>query len=286
MQKECLNCNRTILNKLNQIISIANQDNKYLNNYVHDYLSGIDLSLKNPYVMGNLYGYIYDYLKVKDPYADIKKNYNQYVLSMSTDIYNYINQSANPLLTSLQCAIKGNLIDFGANHTFSKDLLKKLIFDDIELAIDDSNELFNKLNISNSLLYLCDNCGEIILDLIFIDYIHKFYPDLNIYMHVRSHPIINDICKDDIELLDIPDYIHVTDSGFRSPGVLYEYSTDEFKQLFDSADVIISKGQGNFEGLNDISKEHLYFLFMSKCEIISNIINAENMSVVCKKQNI
>ncbi len=202
---------------------------------------------------------------------------------MSKDIYDYIDQSSDPLYKALECAIKGNLIDFGAKHTFSQELLKQLIFKDIQLTIDDSKQLFDELSYSQSLLYLCDNCGEIKLDLIFIDYIHKYYPHLHIYLNVRSQPILNDICMNDLKTLNIPDYIHITHNGFRASGVLYEHSSKEFQQLFNNCDVIISKGQGNFEALSDTCKNHLYFLFMSKCEIVSQLLNIDNMSIVCKK---
>ncbi len=283
MKKECFECNRKTVSKLSSVIHINDEDQAHLNSYVNNYLDSVDMNRSNPDIMGDIYQYLRHYLKIHDPYYDIKKNYNEYVLTMYKDLIEYTDKSENPIYEALILAIKGNLIDFGAKHSFDYDMLKELLFTDIQLTIDDSNMLFDKLSESSSLLYLSDNCGEIILDLLFMHYIHLCYPRLKITLALRDQPIINDVCMSDVDSLLIPDYIEVISNSLSTPGYIYEKSSDDMKHVFDNSDVVISKGQGNFEGLTGCHKEDLYYLFMAKCDIVSSMLNVETMSIVCKK---
>lgn len=283
MKKECFECNKNTINKLSKIIDINDNDQIYLNKYIEKYLNDVDMSRSNPDVMGDIYKYIREYLNIYDPYLDIKKEYNEYVLNMKDEIVDYIDKSSHPLLCALECAIKGNLIDFGAKHTFDYEMLKKLLFEKINLTIDDSSKLFDALNNARSLLYLCDNCGEIILDLIFIEYIHKYYPDIKIQLALRGEPIINDICIDDKNYLPIKDYIEVISNTTNTPGFIYEKASIHIQEIFNQSDIVISKGQGNFEGLSSIKKDNLFYLFMAKCDIVSEMLGVDTMSIVCKK---
>lgn len=283
MKKECFECNKNTVEKLSKIIDIDGYDKDYLNRYIDNYLSHVDMNRTNPDVMGDIYKYIRQYLHIHDPYLDIKNNYNTYVLNMYDEIINYINSSSHPFMIALHCAIKGNLIDFGAKHEFSYDMLKKLLFKELKLTIDDSLKLYHSLKQSESLLYLCDNCGEIILDLIFIKYIHQYFPHVKITLALRGEPIINDVCIDDLQYLKIDDYIDVVSNTLNTPGFIYDRADQYMKELFDHSDVVISKGQGNFEGLAGIDKENLYYLFMAKCDIVSDMLGVETMSIVCKK---
>ena len=162
-------------------------------------------------------------------------------------------------------------------------MLKQLLFQNINLTIDDSLKLFKALNNSQSLLYLCDNCGEIILDLIFIQYIHKYYPDVKITLALRNEPIINDICIDDKDYLPIEDYIEVISNTTNTPGFIYDKASLYMQDIFNESDIVISKGQGNFEGLVGIKKDNLFYLFMAKCDIVSLMLGVDTMSIVCKK---
>ena len=147
------------------------------------------------------------------------------------------------------------------------------------LAIDDSRQLRQDLEQADSLLYIGDNCGEIVLDKLFLS-------SLNVaqkYFVVRDSPIINDVTFEDAILTGIDKVAKVITTGDNSPGVVWESTSEQFKSAFVNSDVIISKGQGNFEGLMDVDHQSIYFLLVTKCDIVAENVGVETGKYVVKK---
>ena len=233
--------------------------------------------------MGEIWKIICDLTNNNNPYKLLKNYYNNEMEKLHNEIVSIIEKSDNKFLTCLKIAIVGNLIDFAAKHTFSMDDLKNKIIDSkkIQLAVDHSMELYHKLKQAGSLLYLGDNCGEIVLDKIFIEYIKQIFPAIKIFYGVRGESIVNDVTKEDALMVNMNSAAEVIDNSDGSLGTLIEKTSELFKQIFYSADIIIAKGQGNYESLSTINRSGIFFLFMVKCEPISEVLNVETMSVVC-----
>jgi len=216
-----------------------------------------------------------------DLYKKEKEEFNNLMLSLEDKIDQVIQQSDNPFQTALRYALAGNIIDFGPPDPF--DVLRELDSASLKKpAIDDSEILYKELNKASTVLYLGDNAGEIVLDKLFIKNIN--HP--NLYFVTRGGNIINDITIDDAEKTGMTKVAKVIDNGYDAPSTLLNHCSEGFKKLFDEADILISKGQGNLEGLINHREKKIFFLLMVKCDVIAEIIGApKNNSVVCYNQD-
>ncbi len=213
--------------------------------------------------------------QVEDPYKKEKKDYNELLLNLEDDIRDTIKKSDNPFQTALRYALAGNIIDFGPPKPF--DVFKALSAAvSKEPAIDHSMELKKALQKASTVLYLGDNAGEIVLDKLFIETID--HPDL--YFAVRGSNIINDVTKEDAEKVGITKITKVISNGYDAPSTILNRCSPEFIKVYKEADVIVSKGQGNLEGLIDVTDKHIFFLLMVKCNVIADMIKVREKNVV------
>jgi len=143
-------------------------------------------------------------------------------------------------------------------------------------AIDHTNQLKEALEKASTVLYLGDNSGEIVLDKLFIETIN--HP--NLYFATRGGKVINDITLEDAEMVGITKVAKVISNGYDAPSTLLDYCSPEFRNLFNQADVIISKGQGNLEGLIHNRSKDIFFLLMVKCSVIGDMIGVEEKNSV------
>jgi len=211
----------------------------------------------------------------KDPYKKEKRDYNELLLSLEEDIRDIIKKSDNPFQTALRYALAGNIIDFGPPKPF--DVFKALSAAATkEPAIDHSFELKKALKKASTVLYLGDNAGEIVLDKLFIETIG--HP--NLYFVVRGSNIINDVTIEDAEKVGISKIAKVISNGYDAPSTLLNRCSTEFKKFYNDADIIISKGQGNLEGLIDVTDKKIFFLLMVKCNVIAEMIGVQEKNVV------
>lgn len=210
-----------------------------------DYLSKIDYNQSPPKLGREMHRIIRDVLQNPDPYYDIKQKFNRLMLDYYPDLKKLVDEANDPFQMALRLAIAGNIIDYGPNHLF--DINKTLEqAKSIVLAINDSESLQESISQSKMLLYLGDNAGEIVMDRIFLETIN--HP--NVYFAVRGAPIINDALIEDAELVGINKIAKVITNGDDAPGTILENTSAEFRDVFEKADLVISKGQGNYEGLS------------------------------------
>jgi len=205
-----------------------------------------------------------------DPYKLVKRQSNDMVLSRYADLKKTVASSADPFVTALKLAIAGNIIDYGIPQHFDLDeTIGKVLTSDF--AIDHSKDLKQSLSEAKSVLYIGDNAGEIVFDKLFIETIH--HPDL--WYAVRGAPIINDVTPEDANYVQMNDVAHVIENGYDAPSTMLSHCSEEFKDLFSRADIVISKGQGNLESLLHESSKKIYFLLMVKCDVIADILGVE-----------
>ncbi len=167
-------------------------------------------------------------------------------------------------------------------HTASgnvSDQIDSLIQQD--LKVDMTEELKSEIKKAGSVLYLGDNGGEIVFDKLFIENLN--HPNLT-YV-VRGKPVINDVTFDDTQQVDMDKVCKVISNGFDAPSTLLNYCSDEFKDAFENADLVISKGQGNFEGLLESIHPNIFFLLIAKCNPIAELLGVEKNDMVIEKLN-
>ena len=186
-----------------------------------------------------------------------------------------IKQSDDPFNTSLRIAIAGNIIDFGANDNFNILVtIDKAL--NSEFAIDHSKQLKEAIENADSVLYLGDNAGEIVFDRLFIETIN--HPNLT-YV-VRGGPVINDATMEDAEYTGMTQAARVISNEYDAPSTIINKSGKDFQKCFTNADLIISKGQGNLEGLIPLNDSRIFFLLMVKCDVISEYMKVKKDSFI------
>ncbi len=243
-----------------------------------DYLSKTDYNQSPPQLGREMHRIIRNVLNNPDPYYDIKQQFNQLMLDYYPNLKKMVDEADNPFQMALRLAIAGNVIDYGPNQPF--DINKTLEqAKSIVLKIDDSHSLQASLSQAKTLLYLGDNAGEIVMDRIFLETIQ--HP--NVYFVVRGAPIINDALIEDAVMVGIDKIAHIITNGDDAPGTILEHTSAEFRDIFEKADLIISKGQGNYEGLNNVDK-NIYFILMTKCDHVANHLGVRKGDFVIKKR--
>jgi damage-control phosphatase, subfamily I len=241
-------------------------------------LSTIEYNQSPPIIGRKMHRLIREFLQNPDPYRQIKERYNRMMLELYPDFKTLVKESKNQIDTAMRLAIAGNVIDFGAQYQLDvMDTINQVI--GAKLAVDDSAYLRHDLNQATSLLYIGDNCGEIVLDKLFMETIDL--PEM--YFVVRDRPVINDVTFHDAEMTGMTKIAKVITTGDDSPGAVWESTSREFKDIFNRADVIISKGQGNLEGLMDIPRNNIYFLLVTKCDYIAERVGARKGEFIVKR---
>ncbi len=195
-----------------------------------------------------------------------------------------INKSKNKIDAALRGAVAGNVIDFATEVTFDIDKEIEKIFH-IDFAIDHKKRFEEILKESKNLLIIGDNTGEHVFDKIMIESIKDIYPNIDIYYAVRGKPIINDVTKIEAKAIDMDKICQIVDSGVDTPGFLYERANENMKKLYDKADLILAKGMGNFECMEDRKDKRVFFLFKVKCQVVSAKIGQKIGDIICM-QNI
>ena len=229
-----------------------------------------------------MYQMIAQTLKTKDIYHDIKQQSIQKAKILIPKAAALIKSSNNTFLTATKMAVAGNVIDLASQVEFDLENTVDNI-EKMEFAIDDVVKLKTSLQSAKRLVYLADNAGENEFDKLYIKTIKKLFPKIEVFYFVRSKPIINDICFEDLDGDDLHEIATLIDSGNLTPGLVIKDLTPKAKEIFQSADTIISKGMGNYECLSQESVKELFFLLKIKCDVVANSLEKEVGSIICKK---
>jgi len=212
---------------------------------------------------------------IQDPFKHIKKQHIHEALALYPKLKQIVNDSSNKLLTAIRIAIAGNIIDLGVGKEFDilEDVNRVLKQD---FAIFDFEEFTAHLEKAESILYLGDNAGESVFDKILIEELGK-----PVTYVVREIPVINDVTFEDAISSGLDEVAEIVSSGSSAPGTILKLCSDDFLHRFNHADLIISKGQGNYEGLSNVQRS-VFFLLIAKCRVIANDLKVKENDIVLK----
>lgn len=213
---------------------------------------------------------------VKDPYRKLKDEFIRQALSLYPEMKKLIESSQDRLMTAVRLSIAGNVIDFGAHAKFDlKKDIERILSQDF--AINHYPQFCKALARAKKILYLADNAGETVFDRLLIEELHK-----PVIYAVRERPIINDATRKDALLSGIGEETEIISSGCDAPGNILKFCSEEFIKAYQSAGLIISKGQGNYEGLSD-EKRPIFFLLKAKCAAIARELRIEEGGIILAK---
>ena len=219
-------------------------------------------------------------------YTEIKSYFNRLMLNLEDKLWKSILEAKEPLKQAVQYAMIGNYIDFAA----VKDVDEKALLSFLDKAKDEKvnekelSDLEKELKKGGKLVYLLDNCGEIVTDKLLMRLIKEKYPNVHITAMVRGGAVLNDVTREDAKEVQLEKIASIADSGSNIAGICFEKISSEAKQIIDHADFIIAKGQGNFETLHQCGK-NIFYIFMCKCNMFTTRFMLPQFSgvLVCEK---
>ncbi|MDQ7092247.1 ARMT1-like domain-containing protein [Desulfosporosinus sp. PR] len=280
---KCLPCVVNQVIKVATITGIAKKEE--LLREVFTYLSKMDFEATTPEIIGEIFGMVKKHTNNPDPYQETRNYYNALFLKSLPEFEGRIEHAENSFQLAVRYAIVGNIIDFNPIHnTLLEDVFARFEkMEHLELAIDDSAALAEDISKAKMILYLGDNCGEICLDKILLKKIKELNPKLRLLFGVRGQPVVNDSIAEDAYAVGIDDYAEIIDNGDGSLGTVLKRTSPEFQEVYKQAEIVIAKGQANYECLNEENK-NIYFLLMTKCRVIAEEIGVEEKKMICLKR--
>ncbi|MCW5211875.1 DUF89 family protein [Desulfobulbus sp. TB] len=245
---------------------------RQLLNATGQYIEKVDTDLSPPENAAGLYAVFADVLQDDDPFAQVKQEGNILALSLQEEVEQRIQTAHDPLRAAVRVAIAGNIIDYGALHSFDATATIEQCFErefvvDHYPALCEALSLHDKQNRTPRVLYLCDNCGEIVFDSLLIKQLNRL--ECQVTAAVRESPIINDATVKDAQFCGLDKICTVISNGTGCPGTPLASCSAKFRQCFQEADLIISKGMGNFESLSEVPAP-IFFLFTVKCNRVAD----------------
>ena len=249
---------------------------------VMKHLQNISLTKSPPELSREVHKIIRGITKSKDPYKKVKDESNEMVKKEYSYLKKLVIESDDPLLMAIKLSIVGNVIDFGTTNRFNVD-------DMIDNAVKQEFDTISYpqfkcvLEQSETILFLADNTGEIFFDKLLLEELVK--RQKKITYAVKANPIINDALIEDAEFAGIDKLATIIECDIgqelSSPGMILSYASNNFLKIFKSSDMVLSKGQGNYEGLSDVNRD-VFFMLVVKCPLVAKDINSDVGKLILK----
>lgn len=281
IENECVGC------IINQSLKVANAigADETLKTQL---LSRVEAMSKNfsfastpPEVAADVYEQMAQIANKEDLYDEVKALSTKKARSFEPFLKEKLFTCNDKLLTATKIAVAGNVIDLAAQVEFDLEEELDKVFHR-EFAHDDFEAFKTALDSANNIVILGDNVGEHIFDYLFIQTLQELYPELTCTYMVRGKPIINDVTCKEAKEAGFDKLCNLVDSGVNTPGFVYERATKEAQQLFDAADLVVSKGMGNYECLTPSHRSNICFLLKVKCNVVAGSLGKEVGDIICK----
>jgi uncharacterized protein with ATP-grasp and redox domains len=272
IKPDCLSCLFNQSLKVTKLLNLDDTTSKKILDKTAQILMDHDFSCTPPQIAKDIYQSISDITGEEDPVALAKEHATREALKIDTSFIQTIPDA-------LKMAVIGNVIDFGSQEQFE---LNEMIQNHFHrsFVLDDTDEFIKELQHAKEMVIIADNVGEHIFDKLLIETIKKSY-DINVYYFVRGKPIINDITRKEAQLLH--HCANIVDTGVETPGFELEEANSNSKEIFYRADIVLSKGMGNFESLYKVAKRPIYFMFVVKCAVVAEAIGENVKELIFTK---
>lgn len=282
IDEDCVTC------IINQSVKVANAIDaspilaKELKTDVEQMSRSFSRTQTPPQIAADVYEKMAFIANKEDLYDEVKKLSTEKANSFLPQLRKELLNTQDKLLTATKIAVAGNVIDLAAAVEFDlSEELDKIFHTDF--AHNDIQNLDKDLQQAKTVVVLGDNVGEHIFDYMFIETLQDLYPNVAFYYFVRGKPIINDVTMKEAKEANFDNLCFLIDSGVNTPGFDYTRATKEAQNIFDSADVILSKGMGNYESLSPAHRKNIYFLLKVKCLVVANALGLQLGDIVCKR---
>lgn len=263
---ECLPC---FIRQALEAARLATEDEQTHEQVLREVLRlalDMDMSQSPPAIGRQIHRVIRRQVGHRDPYRELKQRHNRFAMQLCTELRKRLNNAADPWETAIRLAIAGNIIDLGVKTDISETAIESTLNESLTADFDSQQvDAFKQaVHQAEQILYLTDNAGEIAFDRLLIEKM----PTDKVTVAVKGKPVINDATREDAEMVGLTRIVEVIDNGSDAPGTILATCSRVFQDRFKEADLVIAKGQGNYETLND-SERDIFFILKAKCPVIA-----------------
>lgn len=281
IDEACIGC---IINQSVKVASAINAGQKLSNKLtstVQEMSENFSYEQTPPEIAADVYEKMAEIAHKTDLYDEVKEHSTQKALSFIPLLKERLLQTDDKLLTATKIAVAGNVIDLAAEVEFDLDEELENIFH-IDFAHNDFEKFSKELQKAKNILVIGDNVGEHIFDHLFIETLQQLHPKKEFSYMVRGNPIINDVTIKEAKEAGFDQLCSLVDSGVNTPGFAYTRATQEAQKIFDSADLVISKGMGNYECMSPSHRDNICFLLKVKCNVVAASLGKNVGDIICK----
>jgi hypothetical protein len=277
LKSDCLSC---LLNQSLRVAKNLNLDEDTAKKMMKVASSSIANygEVSPPVAAADLYPKLASFTDSDDVYKALKELSTQEATKLLPSVKKKVKITSD----AIKAAVAGNVIDFATPNHFDLDVEFEKVFE-TDFTIDDEALFLEHLKEAKTFMIIGDNVGEHVFDKLLLETIAKEYPELKLYYAVRGVPIINDVTLLEAKEINMEEAATVVDSGVNTPGLAYDHASDEFMKLYNSMDLIIAKGMGNYECLEGVKDERIFHLFKVKCDVVASDVGATLGSLVCMR---
>ncbi|MDO4323662.1 MAG: ARMT1-like domain-containing protein [Lachnospiraceae bacterium] len=288
LKPECIKC--LIRGQLDRHPSdITEQEKTDYMQSVLKLIANAKRSVSAPSIVRSIYALQKEMFGYERDFSEIKKHFNEVMLAREGQIAGELEASPDALRLGIQYAMTGNYIDFGAMEHVDEEKLKQLLNSAKDNPIDEEGYQALKADLlrAEKIVYITDNCGEIVLDKLLIQVIRKLNPAVSVTAIVRGEAVVNDATMEDALQVGLTEIAGVIGNGSNVGGTCLDEISEQARAAIDTADVILAKGQGNFETMSECGK-NVYYIFMCKCDMFAKrfavplytglLVNDKNLS--------
>ena len=281
IDEACVACIINQSAKVSSAIGADEELTKELTSTVENLSKNFSFKQNPPEIASYVYEKMAEIANKTDLYDEVKELSTKKALSFVPLLKEKLRTSPDKLLTATKIAVAGNVIDLAAAVEFSLDEELEKIFH-TDFAHNNIDKLQMELEIAENVVVLGDNVGEHIFDYMFIETLQELYPAINFTYMVRGNPIINDVTMKEAKEYGFDTLCDLVDSGVNTPGFAYNRANEKSQKLFDEANLVISKGMGNYECLTPPKRDNICFLLKVKCGVVANSLQKEVGDIICK----
>jgi uncharacterized protein with ATP-grasp and redox domains len=270
---ECKRCFQRQAQQSAQRIGLNNEATDALLDAVKQRLDATPADEKPPVTASDIHALIRQQSGNPDPYSEAKQEATAHALTLYPKLKQLIAKADDPLETAVRLAIAGNIIDLGVSEQYDLEAsIERVLV--TEPAINHITQLKQALSQATSVLFLADNAGETVMDRLLIEQLN-----IPVTYVVKGGPAVNDATRDDASAAGLSDVCEIIDHGAATLGTLLDRCSDDFRQRFAEAELIISKGMANYESLNN-SRSGIFFLLQAKCAVVAADLGVTEKSLI------
>ncbi len=280
IQAPCLECMLRQVTRLLNRFQVEDRPRVYRDVFLE--MARIDYNESAPVMWGNVWRIVRETIGTEDPYQETRRMYDGLLTLEAERFRDRIRADGNPFLYAVKLAIAGNLIDFTAAEPDREAVLRTMReAESMTLVRDETALLLERIRQAKILTVIGDNCGEIVPDRLLIEECRRVNPLLQVFYAVKGSAVVNDVTEREAYEVHMDDVAEIVSNGDGAAGTVLDRVSQEFLKIYRESDVVIAKGQGNYESLSEENGRETFCLLMAKCPHLAESFGVPPGSSLC-----